>query len=111
MQFEIRCRDALSAWGFAAIEEMAKGNIKTDKKWALEIMLDRGFGKPPQNLDVESRTGPIASEPGEIADSIADIIRPEVGAGGGGGGSGGPNTQPGEDKVVCPERGTAEVPR
>lgn len=93
LEFENKCRKFLKEFGYQEIEAMAKSAVKADKKWALEIMLDRGHGKPEQFHDVESRTGAIDSSPSGLAEGITGIIGGEAIPGIGDGSASGSGSQ------------------
>jgi len=107
--FEHRCREYLEKFGFEDIVSMAKSAAKADKKWALEVMLDRGFGRPVQAIDADINQSAAGSSPIELIGEIAAIIPQAVGAGEGKDSAGGPPVEPGAVPVVQPEQGAGQI--
>ena len=102
--FEHRCREYLEKAGFTDIVAMAKSQVKTDKKWALEVMLDRGFGRAETRIDAEiSHQGAASSSPIELAGEITSIVPEAIDGGAGKDSSSGSPVEPGENQVVLPE--------
>jgi len=70
-EFEERCRKYLWAKGFETLEKMVEKGGR-DRMWALGEMLNRGFGKPRETIDLTTHEGSrdIESITGEMADII-----------------------------------------
>ena len=79
-EFEIKCRAFLAEKGWEALEEMAQDKDKKARQWALEQMMNRGFGRPKEVLDVTTRDESLQS-PDSIADRISEIIGTGQGTG------------------------------
>ena len=80
-EFEKKCREFLAEKGWKALEEMAGDRDKKIKQWALEQMMNRGYGRPKEVVDVTTRDESVQS-PKEITDSISDLIARGSGRGG-----------------------------
>ena len=71
--FEESCRKYLNAKGFKIIQKMADSKDMQNKRWALEQLLNRGFGKSTESVDVTQRHERIPSADG-LADALENII-------------------------------------
>ena len=49
--FEEKCRKFLWLEGWAILDRMARSETTKDVRWALGVMLDRGFGRPFNSLE------------------------------------------------------------
>ena len=79
-EFETKCRKFMEEKGWVALEEMAQDKDKKVKQWALEQMMNRGFGKAKETIDVTTRDESLQS-PDSIADRISDLIGRKEGGG------------------------------
>lgn len=84
IELEERCRAYMAKDGWAALLEMAKHRDVKVRQWALSTMLDRGFGRPAEVLDVTTRDESVYG-PDAIADSITELIAGEKAQGDGAG--------------------------
>ena len=82
IEFERRCQEYLDKNGWAGMEKMAQDRDPKVRMWALDKMMDRGFGKPTEVVDVTTRDETLFS-PNELADSISDLIARESAQGNG----------------------------
>jgi hypothetical protein len=82
VELEKRCQEYMAKEGWVALLEMAKHRDAKVKQWALSTMLDRGFGKPTEVLDVTTRDE-SAYSPDELANSITELIAGEKAKGDG----------------------------
>lgn len=73
-EFERKCREFMEKEGWAGLLSLAK-NPKT-KAWALTEMMNRGFGKPKESVDVTSRE--FESSPESLEAEIIDLISGEA---------------------------------
>lgn len=80
MEFERRCQEYLDKKGWPALEAMAQEKDVKVRQWAIQTMLDRGYGKPMEVVDVTTRDE-SAHSPDQLAESIAELIAGEAGAG------------------------------
>ena len=71
--FEEKCRQYLKEWGFEQIKGLAQGGDRRWKMWALEIMLDRGFGKAVATIDANVNTEGVGSSLAEVASELSRI--------------------------------------
>ena len=81
--FEEKSRQYLAEFGFEQIKGFATGNDKKAKQWALEVFLDRGFGRAIQAIDADITTRGPDPTPESVAAQIAGIVGGETGSGGG----------------------------
>ena len=98
--FELKARFYMADRGIEQIIEMAQGTVKTDRKWALEFLADRGFGRPVQAIDADVNQSGICAGPEQLAGQITALIGPEVGAGAGDGAVRGESASLPGDSVV-----------
>jgi len=84
VELEKRCQEWVSREGWNALMEMVKHRDVKVKQWALSTILDRGFGKPAEVLDVTTRDESSFS-PDELAASITELIAGEKAQGDGAG--------------------------
>lgn len=81
-ELEARCREYMRTKGWGQLIALAQDRDKRARMWALEIMLNRGYGKPRETIDVTNRDA--TSRPLEdIADGLAELITRGQGAGSG----------------------------
>ena len=71
--FEANCRKYLNAKGFKIIQKMADSKDMQNKRWALEQLITRGFGRPQEVVDVTTRNEGVQSSDG-LAEALEDII-------------------------------------
>lgn len=77
IKFEEACRGFMFEKGFEILKTMAEGGKPADKRWALEMMLDRGLGKPAQSmaLDVHSEDDGIRGiSAAELEAQISELL-------------------------------------
>jgi hypothetical protein len=77
-EFEKKCREYLADKGWTALEEMAQDRDKKVRQWSLEQMMNRGFGRPKEVVDVTTRDESLQS-PESIAERIQHIITRDTG--------------------------------
>ena len=82
VELEKRCQEYVATDGWKALKEMANHRDVKVKQWAISTILDRGFGKPTEVLDVTTRDESIYS-PESIAESITELIAGEAAKGDG----------------------------
>lgn len=75
-EFEKKCREFVSEKGWKLIEKMTESRDAKIQQWALEQMLNRGFGKPKETIDVTTRDESIPS-PDAVAGDILNLIAGE----------------------------------
>jgi len=76
--FEKKCRAYMDEEGWVGIEEMADSKDKKTKMWALEQMMNRGFGRPKETVNVTTRDESLRS-PDQLAGAITELIAGEEG--------------------------------
>lgn len=107
-RFENRCRVWADKNAFAKLEKYADSEDKDERKWALQEILNRGFGRPLESLEASHQVEGIRANPDEalsilealIAGSTTQVPRPNLGDAGGAG--------TGADAIPDPERSPGE---
>ena len=74
-QFEEKCQEWCRLWAFDKLRNAADSNNEKRADWALEVMLDRGFGKAMQvqQIDADVNATP-SSSPSDLAREVAELL-------------------------------------
>ena len=94
IDFEQRCRAYMSAKGFDSIRDMAEKGNSLERRWALDVMREQGFGKPVQNVDLETNAPGVGDSVADLASGITELVQRRTGKGPDAGGGSGQDVKP-----------------